>query len=418
MLVTIEGLAQHKNRRGRTTQAEAIANNYKDSLTLLRQQLDSVMQVNQSLCQKADGRYFRLFVPPTFYHSGARKWLSLSPQGDDEVADAVDEAMMNLYLRRPDLITNHESRLAQTGSLREDVNKEVKQQVDLTGKTDPVPEGPDIVPVTDIVITKPNFWKFNFDGSLQFMQNYVSGNWHKGGESTYSAVGLVTMELNYNDKDRITFENKLEMKLGFQTSPSDTVHKFKTNNDIIRLTSKLGLQASKKWYYSLQLLTYTQFARGYKANDEFVYSDFFSPFDLNIGIGMEYKVSSLQGRLTGTLNFLPLSFNFRYVGREALIARYGVRGNHHTLEDFGSQFTADLQWKITEQISWKTRLYTYTSYRRAVMEWENQFQLKVSKFFSANIFVYPRFDDSGGKDDKLGFFQFQEYMSLGLNYSF
>ena len=67
MLVTIEGLAQHKNRRGRTTQAEAIANNYKDSLTLLRQQLDSVMQVNQSLCQKADGRYFRLFVPPTFY---------------------------------------------------------------------------------------------------------------------------------------------------------------------------------------------------------------------------------------------------------------------------------------------------------------------------------------------------------------
>ena len=418
MLVAIEGLAQRKNRRGRTTKAEMVVNDYKDSLTLLRRQLDSVMLVNQSLSQKADGRYFRLFAPATFYHSGAHKRLSLSPEEGDEVTDAVDEAMMNIYLRRPDLIVNNESLLAEKGSLREDVNKEVKQQVDLTGKTAPVPEEPDIIPTTDIVITKPNFWKFTGEGSLQFMQYYVSGNWHKGGESNYSAVGIVTLELNYNDKDRITFENKLELKLGLQTSPSDTVHTFKTNNDIIRLTSKLGLQASKKWYYSLQLLTYTQFARGYKANDKFVYSDFMSPFDLNIGIGMEYKLSALNKRLTGTLNFLPFAFNFRYVGRRDLTGIYGVRGDHHTLEEFGSRFTADIQWQLIEQLLWKSRLYAYTSYRRTVLEWENQFQLKVSKYFSANIFVYPRFDDSGGKHDKLGFFQFQEYMSLGLNYSF
>ena len=395
-----------------------VVKNYSDSLTVLRQQLDSIQRINEALRQEVtDGRYFRLFVPTTFYHSGANKSLSLTPNTGDEVTDAVDQAMMSLYMRRPDLVKNNESRLREVGSLREDVNQELTQEVNLTEKALPVPEEPDAVPI-GLVVVKPNFWKFKGDGYLQFLQNFVSGNWYKGGESNYSAIGAVTLDLNYNDKDRITFENKLEMKLGFQTSRTDTVHAFKTNNDLLRLTSKLGLQAHKRWYYTLQLLAYTQFARGFKANDEFVYSDFMSPFKLNVGIGMEYKVEALNKRLTGNLNFLPLSFNFMYVGRHALTSRNGIKGNHHTLEDFGSQFTANIQWKIADQITYKTRLYANTSYHRALVEWENQFELKVSKYISANLFLYPRFDDSNVRDDKLGYFQFQEYSSLGLSYQF
>jgi len=167
----------------------------------------------------------------------------------------------------------------------------------------------------------------------------------------------------------------------------------------------------------LQLLAYTQFARGLKSNDEFTYSDFMSPFDLNLGVGMEYKLKALNGKLTGSLNFSPLSFNFRYVARNTLLDRYKL-GGHHTKEDFGSQFTGDVKWTITDQVTWKSRLYYYTSYHRGLMEWENQFRFQVSKYISANLFLYPRFDDSGKRDDKLGYFQFQEYCSLGLNYSF
>ena len=395
-----------------------LVKNYLDSLTMLRQQLDSLQRVNESLrTESNDGRYFRLFAPTTFYHSGANKTLSLSPATGDEVTDAVDEALMSLYMRRPDLVRNNESRLKKVGSLRDDVNQELTQQVALTEKAAPVPDEPEAVPV-GIVVVKPNFWKFKGDGYLQFLQNFVSSNWHKGGESNYSAVGAVNLELNYNDKDRITFDNKLEMKLGFQTSRTDTVHKVKTNNDLLRLTSKLGLQAHKRWYYTLQLLAYTQFARGYKANNEYVYSDFMSPFKLNLGIGMEYKMEALNKRLTGSLNFLPLSFNFIYVGRMALASSNGIKGEHHTLEDFGSQFTANLNWKIADQITYKTRFYANTSYHRALIEWENQFELKVSKYISANLFLYPRFDDSNVRDDDLGYFQFQEYSSLGLSYTF
>lgn len=390
---------------------------YADSIKVLRQQLDSINRLNDSLRQEtADARYYRLFAPTTFYHSGANKALSLNPETGDEVTDAVDAAMMNVYLNRPDLVRNTETQLQKTGSVREDVNQEVKQHVEMVDQTVPLPDEPEAVPM-GIVVTKPNFWKFKGDGFLQFLQNYVTENWHKGGESNYSAVGAVTLEVNYNDKDKYLFENKLEMKLGFQTSRSDTVHKFKTNQDVLRLTSKLGMQASKRWYYSLQLLAYTQFAQGLKANDKFVYSDFFSPFDLNIGIGMEYKMNALSGRLTGTLNFLPIAYNLRYVGRSSLFDANGMDGKH-TMHEVGAQFTGDLQWKIVDQIIWKSRLYAYTSYKRTLVEWENQIEFKATKYISANLFLYPRFDDSSKKHDSHGYWQFMEYSSLGLSYTF
>ena len=418
-LLTTGASAQRTERRAATNTTAQVVKNYQDSLRVLRQRLDSVQRVNEALrTESDDGRYFRLFAPATFYHSGANKVLSLTPETGDDVTDAVDAALLSLYMRRPDLIRSYESQLQQAGTIREDVNQQMTQQVELTELAAPVPEEPVVEAPVVVEIKKPNFWKFLFDGSLQFMQNYVSDNWYKGGESNYSAIGALTLELNYNDKDRVLFENKLETKLGFQTSRSDTVHKFKTNNDLIRLTSKFGLQAHKRWYYTLQLLAYTQFARAYKVNDPFVYSDFMSPFKLNVGIGMEYKVEALNKRLTGSLNFLPFSFNYTYVGRSALTERNGISGNHHSTEDFASQFTADLQWKISDIVLWKTRLYANTSYHRTLVEWENQFELKVSKYISANLFLYPRFDDSNSRDDDMGYFQLQEYSSLGLAYKF
>ena len=394
-----------------------VVRDYIDSLKVLRTQLDSLQQLNSQLRQEStDGRFFRLFVPTTFYHSGANKQLSLHPQKGDEVTDAVDNALMHIYMRRPDLVRNDESRLRRVGSIREDVNTEIMPHVELTNMAQPLPDEPEPVPI-QVMVRKPKFWKFTGDGYLQFLQNYVTDNWHKGGESNYSAQAAATLELNYNDRDKVTFDNKLEMKLGFQTSPSDTVHRFKTNNDLLRLTSKLGIQAHKQWYYTLQMMTYTQFARGLKANDKKVYSDFTSPIDVNVGIGMEYKVDALNKRLTGTLNFLPFSLNFRYVARESLEAKNGIRGHHHTMEDFASQFTGELKWQILDQLSWKTRLFAITTYRQSKMEWENQFQLKVTKNLSANLFIYPRFDDGNDPDEDMGYFQLQEWSSIGLSFS-
>lgn len=419
LLVTNDATAQRRSKKVAKASSALVVKNYKDSLQALRLKLDSLERVNDSLrVEPTDGRYYRLFAPLTFYHSGAHKQLTLTADSSDAVSDAIDEVMMSLYLRRPDLVKAYESQLREAGTLRNDVNQEVKPQVELVEMVAPVPAEPEAEPQVELVVHKPNFWTAKFDGSLQFMQNYFSDNWHKGGESNYSAVGAVTLELNYNDKEKVKFDNKLEAKLGFQTSKSDTVHKFKTNNDLLRLTSKLGLQAHKRWYYTLQVTAYTQFARGWKANDIEVYSDFTSPFNLNIGLGMDYKVEALNKRLKGTLNFSPLSYNYRYVDRLALATSYGLEEGHHSMHDFGSQMTADLEWKIAEQFTWKTRLNAYTSYKRAEVEWENLFTIKFSNYFSANLFVYPRFADAEKRDEDMGYFQFQEYSSLGISYSF
>ena len=337
----------------------------------------------------------------------------------DEVVDAVDGALMGIYLKRPDLLVNSENHLKAMGSIRSDVDVQQTQQVVLAEQVAPVPEEVPVAPVDEgIMIKKPNFWTFKGDYFLQFLQNYITSNWHKGGESNYSMLASLTLEANYNNKQKVKWDNKLEMKLGFQTSRSDTIHKFKANNDQLRLTSKLGLLAHKRWYYTLQVLAYTQFTKGLKSNDPFVYSDFFSPFDLNVSLGMDYSVETKNKRLTGHVNLSPASYNFRYVGRLGLSTRLGLKEGRHALHDVGSSMTVDLSWKMSEQVTWKTRLYGYTSYKRALVEWENTLEMKVSKFITTNIYVYPRFDDNVARDSDLGYWQFMEYCSLGFAYNF
>lgn len=366
------------------------------------------------------GQYYRLFAPLTFYHGVAASQLSIASDDADEVNQAIDNALMYVYLKRPDLVQVTQTEQEESGTLRQDIIEQpVVQQVEMVEQAAPMPEVPETEPV-EVVIEKPNFWKYKGDGYLQFMQNYVSDNWYKGGESNYAAVGSLTFEANYDNKSKWKWENKLEMKLGFQTSPSDTVHKFKANEDLIRYTGKVGLQAANRWYYTLQILAYTQFTRGFKANNLKTFSDFMSPFNLSVGLGMDYKVEALNKRLTGTVNMSPLAVNYRYVDRGDLASSFGVKTDKHThsLTDFGSQLTASLQWKINENVTWKTRVYGFTSYHRAELEWENTFALKVSKYISANLFLFPRFDDANNWDENLGYWQFKEYSSLGFTYNF
>jgi hypothetical protein len=368
-----------------------------------------------------DGRFYRLFMPFTFYHSVAQDQLSLTNTDEsDLLSQEISKAMMHAYLNRPELVVNTETDMNESGELRQDLDTPIQQQINLTEDiAAPMPEEDDVAPVV-VSVEKPNFWKYKGDGSLQFMQNYVSDNWYKGGESNYSAIGALTLEANYDNKEKWKWDNKLEMKLGFQTSPSDTVHKFKSNEDLIRLTSKIGLQAVNRWYYTLQLQAYTQFTRGLKANKTEIFSDFMSPFNLNAGLGMDYKVKAFGDRLTGTVNLSPIAVNYRYVDRADLAKSFGVKTPEHThaLTDFGSQITASLEWKMNDVVTWKSRFYEFTSFHRAQIEWENTFALRVSKYITANLFLYPRFDDSNNADDKLGYWQFKEYSSLGFAYNF
>jgi hypothetical protein len=201
-------------------------------------------------------------------------------------------------------------------------------------------------------------------------------------------------------------------------SKGDSVHSLKTSDDLIRYTSKLGLQASRKWYYTIQMVAQTQFAHGYKSNDKKVYSDFFSPFNLNLSVGMDYSVDWLNHRLMGSAHLAPLAFNWKYVGREDLATRYGLKEGQHGMTDYGSECTFDLSWQVIENLKWKTRLWAYTTYKRAEIEWENTITFQFNRYISSNIFLYPRFDDGAKRKDDQSYWQFKEFMSIGFSYSF
>ena len=415
--------ATHRTRHNKVKDT-LIVKSYTDSLRNYKQMLDST-SINIPDSDR-DPRTFYIFAPATFYYSVAKDLLQTNDDNQakqpyDSSRD-MDRIMMNIYLNHPNLVAKSERSLNRIGAVHKEMDAPIKNKVQLVTKADALPIEEDDeehfnLPM-EIVVKKPNFWKYSGDYYLQMLQNYVSSNWYKGGESNYSMVASVTMQANYNNKQKVKLDNKLEMKLGFQTSRGDTLHSFKTSEDLIRYTGKLGLQASKKWYYSLQLIAYTQFMRGYKSNDKKVYSDILSPLNINLSVGMDYNVVWFNKKLTGNIHLAPLAYNFKYVGRKELATRYGLDEGKHTLNDFGSECTVDLTWAFTNTIKWKTRLYGYTTYERAEVEWENTISFQFNKYITSNIFIYPRFDDGAKKDESHGYWQLKEYMSIGFAYSF
>ncbi len=414
----------------KTNQSEtekSVLQRYTDSLTVCREMIDSLMLENARLKNYSlygtehDPRYMRLFTPMTYHPDLVQNRFAID--GDNaSLADdrwLVDDALMDVYLRRP----WHVKRYGGVQPSADIDEKTAERKVDtfplLTAVETPQAEEQAFEDV-DIVVKKPNFWSYSGEFYLQAMQNYYSDNWYQGYESNYSWLARVTLQANYNNKQKVTWDNKLEMNIGFKTDKSDEVHKVKTSEDLIRYTGKVGLQATKKWYYTFQLIANTQFTRSYESNSDVILSDFLSPLNVNASIGMQYNFSWLKDKFTGSIYLSPCAVNYKYVDRLSLAADNGIDEGKHSLADFGSTFTIEGTWNICNNIKLGTRLYGYTAYDRTELQWENTINMTVNKFIAMTIYVYPRFDDSSisYKDDSLGYFQIKEYTSFGLTYSF
>lgn len=209
--------------------------------------------------------YYKLFMPLVLYRSAVSEAISPDDMNradedsllpvkpldlgyDNTLAKMIDEALVKIYLEHPELVRMTEAELMDVPTvipISEEMASGIQLRDSRTGY-----EPADITP--ERVRSRRRYWKTfgNFQG--KYTQSYYSDNWYKGGESNHSILGQINLEADYA-KNQTTFDNKLELKLGYyNTSQINGKNSFRTNEDLIRFTSKYGLKAFENWYYSAQ----------------------------------------------------------------------------------------------------------------------------------------------------------------------
>lgn len=291
---------------------------------------------------------------------------------------------------------------------------------DLITVENPIKVQPIELPKTDINYI---YWTKSGEHSLQIAQNYISDNWYKGGNSSFMLKNYHKFQLNYK-KDKITFDNMLEWKLSLQKVNGAEKHGTNISEDLLRLENTLGLKAFNKWSYSTKLDTKTQIFKSYPVNTDELNTAFLSPLVVNLGIGMNYTLdkkfkSDKAKKLKFSQSISPLSLNFVYLADTLVTKRQGVDYGDRTLFEVGSSLNSDLTFNINRYMTWNSRFRYFTNYERVECEFENRFIMKLNRFLSTTMYMYWRFDDSSTavKEKALGYFQLNEMVSFGINYT-
>ncbi len=389
---------------------------------------------------KSDPNFYKLFVPITYYRSAMGEYSKVDWQFDGiktlkdptseflpfdtlrftsfkRADEAVNKSLLALYIDHPEFVEKSEDQIMGYSVQYEFVTAEketLKTPILKLFQPEPIeekskPEDP------ILIVRKPNWWTSDGNGSLQLSQNYISENWHKGGESTNSLMGQLKLSLKYDDKNKVQFENIFEGKVGFNTISSDSIRKYRINTDLLRLTSKLGIRAASNWYYTISADFETQFFNNYQKNSNDKVSAFLAPANLSVNLGMDYKYKNKKVDLSAIMS--PASYNMKYVGNKDVDeTQFGLEEGDKFLHDVGSKVDVRFSWNIISTIRLDSRLYYFTNYERVEAEWENTIDFVLNRYISTRLFVHARFDDGAKRVDGKSYFQLKELLSFGLNY--
>lgn len=254
-------------------------------------------------------------------------------------------------------------------------------------------------------------WVYSGTEHVQFSQAYLK-NWIKGGQQSVALLSDLRFSAIYKD-DKTQWENNLIHKVGFIDSDGS---KSRINDDLIELSSKYGISASKRWFYSLLFNFKTQFFDGYSNNDtgkEKPISAFMAPAYWSLAAGMDYKTKNF------TLMLSPLTSRVAMVLDTAKIdqTRYSIPDDKKSMYFMGGSFQNNLIWNISKEIKMTSAMNVFYDYfekeDKVQAEWDIILDMKINVFLSTRIVTNFRYYESESR--KL---QTRENLSIAFRYQF
>lgn len=389
----------------------------------------------------------KLNLPPTLRYIQAYQELSISPprleyiqpknnrfEGFEELNKQFNTYALALQIDSYILQKVQQRNIAQTLYTQQELEQSYRQTplnkqqatqlISLGSRLNPSGNQAYRTPLS-VATIKRKYWLPSLETSLQFSQNYISDNWHKGGNSNLNLAMRTYLSLSYSRGKR-QWLGELESKLGVYTADVEGQSEhYRISEDRLRIHSNYGIKISKRWSYTLdgELRTQLFTIYGKSRKGRVIQSAPFAPIRSNLGIGLQYSYNHKSKARYGSafklsFNLAPLSHNWRWSKRNDIdLARHGLSPQKRSIHSFGSTLRGQLKWDFNMDLSWTSRIYFDTSYKNCEAEWENTLTMRVGRYFSTRINLHLRFDDSAKPSNGWNkFLQINELLSFGFNY--
>lgn len=266
-------------------------------------------------------------------------------------------------------------------------------------------------------------WLYNFNGSVQFSQAYVSPNWYQGGNNNLNMIvnAAYNIKLNEAFHPKFLFDNTIRYKLAMNSAPDDTLRNYSISEDLFQINTNFGVKASKHWYYSVTGTFKTQLLNNYATNTNNLKAAFLSPGELNIGVGMTYAYTNPKKTFDAKASIAPLSYNLKICTNDKIDPTlFGIKEGHHTDNQYGSSFEGTINWQLTYNIKYATRLFAFSDYNYFQSDWEHTLSFDINRFLSTQLYLHLRYDSQTPRleDSRWHTWQVKEILSFGFSYKF
>lgn len=238
-------------------------------------------------------------------------------------------------------------------------------------------------------------WKRGGLLSLNLAQGSLS-NWAAGGDNFSLTVNGYFNYFFFYKKDRHSWDNNIDVNLGYVQSTSLGGRK---NDDRFDYLSKYGYKMDSvgKWYLSSLFNFRSQFFDGftYSNNVGSLASAFLSPAYLILSVGFDYKPTQNL-----SIFLSPLTSRSTFITNNELAAKgiYGIPAGHHGINEIGTFATVNYNNSIAKNVNYKGRMDLFSNYQSHPENIDifmtNLFSFKINRFFSATYSLDLIYDDN------------------------